>query len=106
MTMRPLNLDDGVLVTQLRHCPHEDRLYRNFVQPDRPLILQRNANLRKNPSALNDLSFGRQELSIPTVDYEALKKKYPVLVQGSNAERTAFYQRFIKSSESLPYRVR
>ena len=88
-----------------RVCHHENRLYRKLTQPDRHLILSRNAELRKNPGVITDLSFGRYHLSIPLEDYEVLKKKYPVIVRGSNAERTAFYKRFIRSVESIPYRV-
>lgn len=89
-----------------KYQPSEDRLYVKRSQPDRHLILQRNAELRKNPGVLTDLSFGRYHLSIPLEDYEVLKVRYPVLVRGSNAERTAFYKKFIRSVESVPYRVR
>lgn len=97
---------DDVLLTKFRYCAHEQKLYRQFSQPDRALILERNKRLRNNPDALNDLSFGQQALSIPVVDYEELKVKYPVLEYGDAEQRNAFYKRFIKSAESLPYRVR
>ena len=89
-----------------RFCPHEDRLYMQRTQPDRQLILHRNAELQKNPGVITDISFGRYHLSIPLEDYEVLKRKYPILVNGSNDERTAFYKKFIRSVESKPYRVR
>ena len=90
---------------EYKYQPHEDRLYVKRSQPDRDLILHRNAELQKNPGVITDFSFGRYHLSIPLEDYEVLKKKYPILVNGSNAERTAFYKRFIRSSESRIYRV-
>jgi len=96
---------DGVFNLHLKNVPHEDRVYRNLTQPTRNIILNRNKELRKNPGAIRDLSFGRQALSIPLADYEILKRKYPVLVNGSNAEKMKFYHKFIKSTESIPYRV-
>jgi len=96
---------DGVLNVELKNVPHEDRVYRKLTQPTRNLILNRNKELRKNPGSIRDLSFGRQHLSIPLEDYEILKRKYPVLVRGSNAEKTKFYKKFILSTESIPYRV-
>lgn len=85
--------------------PHENKLYVHKQQNDRHVILARNAELRKNPGVLTDLSFGRYALSIPLEDYEVLKQKYPILVNGSNAERAAFYKKWLRSSESIPYRV-
>jgi len=96
---------DGVIQSEYKMQPSEGVLYRQMTQPERPLILNRNAELRKNPGVINDLSFGRQMLSIPEIDYIALCRKYPVLVNGSNKEIEIFYKKFIKSSESLPFRV-
>lgn len=103
--MKDADIHDDVWLSQYRVCPHEQKLYRKLTQPTRNLILNRNAELRKCPGAVKDMGFARQSLSIPVEDYEMLKKKYPVLVNGSNAERTKFYKKFIKSSESLIYRV-
>ena len=97
-------IDDGWLV-QWRPCAHESRLYTKVSQLDRDIILSRNAELRKNPGVIEDRSLGRYSLSIPLEDYENLKKKYPVLVQGDNQQRTAFYKKFISMPESLPFRV-
>jgi len=56
---------DEVFKSELIHQPHEDKVYRKLTQPTEDLILNRNAELRKNPGALRDLSFGRQLASIP-----------------------------------------
>ena len=96
---------DGVIQSEYKMQPSEGVLYRQMTQPERSLILNRNAELRKNPGVLQDLSYGRQMLSIPEVDYIALCRKYPVLVNGSNDEITTFYKKFIRSTESIPFRV-
>lgn len=97
-------IDDGWKIDWIS-SPHESKLYARKSQIDRDAILYRNAELRKNPGIIRDSSFARYTLSIPLEDYEVLKKKYPVLVNGSNAERSAFYKKFIRATESLPYRV-
>lgn len=81
------------------------KLRRKLTQPDRDIILTRNQELRKHKGTLRDLSFGRQHLSVPFEDYEMLRRKYPILKNGSNQERTTWWKKFIRSSESLPYRV-
>lgn len=96
---------DGVIKSEYKTQPSDGVLYRQMTQPERPLILNRNAELRKNPGVINDLSFGRQMLSIPEIDYIALCRKYPILVNGSNKEIEQFYRKFIRSSESEPFRV-
>ncbi len=92
---------------QYRMCHHEDRLYRKLSQDgrERQLILTRNAELRKSPGVIVDKSLGRYCLSIPIEDYEALGRKYPELKSPCNETRRRFYQRFLRSPESLPYRV-
>jgi hypothetical protein len=81
------------------------KLVRKLTQPDRDIILTRNAQLRKRKGAMKDSGFARMHLSIPLEDYEMLKKKYPILVNGSNHERSKWYKKFIRSIESIPYRV-
>ena len=90
---------------EYRTSAHEGITYVRKSQPDRDLILHRNAELRKNPGVIQDSSFGRYALSIPVEDYEVLKAKFPILVHGSNEERCAFYKKFLRSIESKPYRV-
>ncbi len=82
-----------------------NRLIRKLSQPDREIILERNRQLRKHKGTLKDCSFARMQLSIPLEDYEALRRKYPILRNGSNQERSNWYKKFIRSSESEIYRV-
>lgn len=96
---------DGLYLEDFRVCAHEDKIYRKLTQPNRDLILNRNAELRKNPGVIRDLSFARHTFSIPKIDFEILKKKYPVLVDGDADSQRKFYVWFLGQSESLPYRV-
>jgi hypothetical protein len=61
--------------------------------------------LRKNPDAVNQKGEIRLQLSIPEADYFILKIKYPILQDGSSAEKQRFWKWFVKQSESRPYRV-
>jgi hypothetical protein len=96
---------DGVWRSDFKIVPHEERIYRKLSQPERGRILAHNAELRKNAGVIKDLSFARHSLTIPLEDYEVLRKKYPVLDHGSQAEQQQFWLKFLKSSESLIYRV-
>jgi len=96
---------NGVTVSEYKEVAHEGRIYRNLTQPNRNQILENNQELRKNPGVIRDLSFARLALRIPLVDMEILKRKYKILRDGSNAEQLAFWHKFIKTSESKPYRV-
>lgn len=65
---------DGVFKSTLKLQAHEDKLYHEVTQPTEDLILERNADLRRNPGALKDLgqgseggTWGRQVASIPMV---------------------------------------
>lgn len=96
---------EGEYKLDYKVCPHENKVYRQMTQPSADLILARNAELRKNPGVINDLSFGRYHLSIPLNDFEMLRRKHPELRSSDNSVRTAWYKKFIKSSDSLKYRV-
>ena len=63
-------MNDEVFKSKLVYQPHEDKIYRELTQPTEKIILNRNAELRKNPGALKDLSFGRMAASIPFNVYE------------------------------------
>jgi hypothetical protein len=97
---------DGLWLERFRWQPSEGVLYRELSQPSRDLILQRNAELRKQPGALRDLSFGRLALTIPLEDLDALRAKYPDLASRDAGIRSAAWKRFIASAESKPYRVK
>jgi hypothetical protein len=66
---------DEVIKSRVEYQPHEDRLYVEKSQPTRNAILERNAELRKNPGVIQDLgaqsgsTWGRQVASIPMIDY-------------------------------------
>ena len=97
---------DGVLVNTL-HCTGHNEVTGVITQPSQKLILQRNAELRKNPGSLRDLSFGRQIASIPLLDYLALRAKYPKLADRSDAKRySAELIRVLKMPENKEFLVR
>ena len=96
---------DGLYLQDFVICQHESRIYRKLTQANRSQILESNRELRKSPGALRDLKAGRFTLSIPYLDYENLKRKYPVLAHGDPEQVKRFYDWFEKSPESLPYRV-
>jgi len=76
-----------------------------LTQPTRNLILERNKELRKNPGAIRDLSFGRQAASIPIIDYLALKKKHPILNHPDARIRSAEMIRVLKLPENSIFHV-
>ena len=95
---------DGVLFSSWRF--EGAQLVRKQTQPSRELILDHNAELKKNPGALQNLSFAGLELNIPVLDLIVLQKKYPALGSSIGQERKAAWLKFMGSSESDPYRVR
>ena len=108
MTKPTILNNDGVLHRRLIDVPHEDRLYSELVQPSRETILNRNAELRKNPGALRSDALGLHKplrLDIPIVDRVALFKKYPDLQSPDMEIKHKAWMKFYHSSESLPYRV-
>jgi hypothetical protein len=75
---------DGVFKDEYTYQAHEDKLYRKRTQPTENLILNRNAEMRKNSGILHDLgaqssegSWGRQVASIPmSIYWQAIKDGY------------------------------
>ncbi len=66
-----------IFSSKLYYQDHEDKLYHEVTQPTEDLILERNADLRKNVGAIRDLgamseggTWGRQVASIPFIIYE------------------------------------
>ncbi len=98
-------VDEGGIKFEAIPVPHESRLYIRKSQPDRDRILEHNKQIRENAIA-GQCEFGQPELRIPQLDYDNLCKKYPVLVIGTAEDKRKFYLRFLKSSESRPYRLR
>ena len=76
---------------------------------DRDLIQGRNESLEflKEYRKMDRVQTGemRLALSIPPLDWDILKAKYPILRFGSSAEQKAFLNKFLTMSESRPYRV-
>lgn len=100
--MKELVNSDGVFVSHRHRQAHEGvngRYYHTLDQPTRKLILERNAELRKNKGTLKDLSFGRQLASIPVLDYYALQKKFPKLKSSDAKERSAEMMRVLRMPE-------
>jgi len=97
-----------ILSRELVHDQGSDTLHSRLVMSTniRSAILERNQELRRNPGALQDLSFGRLALSIPELDYWHLRKKYPDMFEGDAETRQRALARFCASPESAPYKVR
>lgn len=93
---------------EYRFVPHEDKLYSRLVMSTniRQAILERNKQLRLNPGAQRDLTFGRQVLAIPELDHAILIKKYPDLASPDKDIKQRALAKFMASSESAPYKVR
>lgn len=97
-----------MLGRELVYSQSEQRVHSRLVMSTdiRSAILERNKELRRNPGAVNDLSFGRLALSIPELDYWHLRKKYPEMFDGDKETRQRALARFCASPESAPYKVR
>jgi len=72
---------DEVFKSDFHHQAHTDEFSHILTQPTEDLILNRNAELRKNKGAIRDLgkgqdggSWGRQLASIPMVIFEKAKR--------------------------------
>ena len=86
------------------HYGNDGVLTHKLTQPTENLILQRNAELRKNPGVLRDLgqgsqggAFGRQVASIPMIMYDqAIKAGYEM--NSKNSKHAGLEtMRFLKS---------
>ena len=73
----------GVIKSEVFFQNHTDEMIHKTSQPTEKLILDRNAELRKNEGAIQDLgaqsggTFGRQVASIPFIIYEkAIRQGY------------------------------
>lgn len=66
----------GVIRSDIIYDDSDDKLIHKTSQPTEDLILDRNAELRKNPGVIQDLgaqtgeTWGRQVASIPFIVYE------------------------------------
>ncbi len=74
--------------------------------PGRKAYLDYLSELRKNPGALDNMSFAGWELSFPEVDLLMWKELIPDLDSHDRETRMRAWKWFIKSEHSDPYRVR
>lgn len=89
-----LIVEDGVA-----HWRHHD----SSIKPH----LEYLAELRKNPGALDHMSFAGWELSFPSVEHlQLIKNKLPDLDSPDRETRRRAWAWFMKSSYADPYRVR
>ena len=94
---------DGVLFASWKM--EGTQLVRRVVQPSEPLILELNQQVRNDPGAVRKMEWAKPYLNIPTRALYALWKKYPDLKSLHSHTRTKAWLRFLRSSESDPYRL-
>jgi hypothetical protein len=94
-----------VFTSKFHFQEHDGQLTRVLDQPTRGLILERNAELRKNPGAILDLgsqsggTFGRQIASIPEITfYEAMAAGYDLMSKDKETSAREM-NRFLRSPE-------
>jgi len=96
---------DSVIKSEFHYQNHTDTLTHIQTQPTEKLILERNAELRKD-NALNDLSFGRQVASIPMIMFnKAIRDGYD-LSNPDGKIAGAEMMRYLKSTEGQMCMVR
>lgn len=95
---------DGVLERHIE-IDSDGQARSKLHQPTRDMILDNNAELRKNPGAIRPLSFMGLACTIPLEDWWNLVRKYPDLNATNSDQREIAMQKFLRSSESAIYRV-
>jgi hypothetical protein len=76
------------------------------TQHERPLILDTVQRVRLSGGVDDREGLGRWALSIPFEDWIALREKYPELASNDPKIKSRAYLRFMRSPESLPYKMR
>ena len=96
---------DEIISSKFKEQAHTNELYNIQTQPSEDLILERNAELRKD-NVLGDLSFGRQVASIPFIMWNAaIKAGYDLANPDAKvAEKEIF--RYLQSEEGKKCMVR
>lgn len=97
---------DGVILSELHYQDHEDKLYHRTSQPTEGLILERNAELRKNPDAIKDLgqgkeggSWGRLVATIPVIMLDkAVRSGYDIYSKDAQIASKEMH-RFLQSAD-------
>jgi hypothetical protein len=75
-------------------------------QRERPLILDTVARVRAAGGVADREGLGRWALSISFEDWIRLREKYPELASNDPKIKSRAYLRFMRSPESIPFRVR
>ena len=86
--------------------PHENRAYVHTYGTHDDQHKAFAAELRKEGGVRDRDGLGRLALTIPPGDYQALRRANPDLASSDAKVRTAAWKKFMRSPESLPYRVR
>ena len=97
---------DKVIKSDIHYQNHTDVLTHKTTQPTEDLILERNAELRKNPGVIKDLgsdlpggTWGRSVASIPFIKYEAaVRDGYDLNCKDAQIRSTEV-TRYLKSEE-------
>jgi len=96
---------DEVIRSEIHYQEHTGVLTHKTTQPSEDLILERNAELRKNPKVIRDLgsneggTWGRNIASIPFIKYEAAIRAGFELNKGDAELRSKELFRYLKSEE-------
>lgn len=80
-----------------------DRVVTVTHQPARNMIMDRTQELRRNPGALRNMTFGGMAAIVPLEDLEALRRKYPGLNSTDAREKTATWRWFLGTEEGRKY---
>lgn len=90
---------------QTRVWFEQGHIVREHTQPNRKAILREVQTRRDNPGSVRDLAgLGRPALTIPTLDLHRLFRIYPDLKCPDGEIKTRAWLKFMRSSESKPYR--
>jgi len=95
---------DAVIRSKYHFTPHTGVMTHETTQPSEDIILERNAELRKNPGAIRDLgdgkdTWGRQVATIPFIMLErAIRDGYDINSKDSKHGQREL-MRFLQSSE-------
>ena len=94
-----------VIRSDVHYQAHTGELTHKTSQPSEDIILQRNAELRKNPGVIQDLgkqsgsTFGRQVASIPFIMYEAaIRAGYELNAKDAGQRQKEIF-RYLKTEE-------
>ena len=80
-------------------------LVREHTQPNRVAILEEVKARRNDPEGVIDIpGLGRCALTIPQLDFQRIVRDRPDLISADGHTSTKAWQKFMKHSDSEPYR--